>query len=375
MIYFDNAATGGFKPSAVTESVFSAVKYLCANPSRSSHKLAYLAGDCVYKTRSKLSSFFNAVSPSHVVFTKNCTEALNTAILGSNVKGEVLTTVFEHNSVLRPLYYLEKKGDITIKIIEPENGRFITASDVIKNFSSRTKMVIVSGASNVTGEVNEIEKIGAFLKDKNAVYLVDGAQLGGHYPIDVQRFNIDYLCLACHKGLYSIMGLGALIFSSKVKPLPLTMGGTGTETFNLNQPDVYPERLESGTLNLPAICSLEEGLLYLEKNADFIREYLTNLTDYLTVKLCEISGVTVYTRKNPVGITAFSIAGIDSNEVSELLSSKYDIAVRGGFHCAPLTHKFLNTQDSGLVRASICPHNTKREVNALISAIKDISAR
>ena len=108
MIYFDNAATGGFKPSAVTESVFSAVKYLCANPSRSSHKLAYLAGDCVYKTRSKLSSFFNAVSPSHVVFTKNCTEALNTAILGSNVKGEVLTTVFEHNSVLRPLYYLEK---------------------------------------------------------------------------------------------------------------------------------------------------------------------------------------------------------------------------------------------------------------------------
>ena len=373
MIYFDNAATGGFKPASVIETVNGAIKYLCANPGRSAHALSETAFETVYSARKKLAKFFNAPSPSNVIFTKNCTEALNLAILQSGIKGEVLTTTFEHNSVLRPLYYLERRGDITLKIITPENGRNVTSEDVIKNFSPSTSMVVITGASNVTGEVSEIEKIGAFLKDKNAVYLVDGAQAGGHVDINFLDFGIDYLALACHKGLYSIMGLGALIFSNKVTPSPLIYGGTGTEAFSPYQPDFYPEKLESGTLNLPAICSLEEGLNYLNESHDFIASYLENLTDYLCSKLCEINGITVYTRKNPVGITAFSLKNLDSIEASEVLSKRYKIAVRGGFHCAPLTHKFLNTSEGGLIRVSLCPHNTKREVNALISAVKELS--
>ncbi len=373
MIYLDNSATGGFKPASVIDSVGSAVKYLCANPGRSAHKLSSIAFDRIYSSRQKLATYFNAPSPSRVAFTKNCTEALNIAVLGSDLKGEVITSVFEHNSLLRPLHYLENKGDITLKIISPENGRFITKNDIIKNFSTKTSMVAITGASKVTGEASELEKIGAFLKSTKAIYLVDGAQAGGHIPIDFQEFGIDYLALACHKGLYSIMGLGALIFSKKVEPKPLIFGGTGTETFNLSQPSVYPEKLEAGTLNLPAIISLEEGLNYLNSNGNFIGKYLGDLTEYLCQKLCEINGITVYTRKNTVGITAFSIKDYSSQEVSELLSKRYNIAVRGGFHCAPLTHEFLNTKERGLIRVSISPHNTKREVNALISAVKEIS--
>lgn len=373
MIYLDNAATGGFKPSNVIDTAVSVIKYLNANTGRSTHRLAQTASTYVYSCRKRVAEFFGATDPSRVIFTKNCTEALNIAIHGGIKGGRVLTTVFEHNSVLRPLFTLEKQGVIKLDIISPSNKKFITAEDVKNRYSGDVTAVVINASSNVTGASAEVELIGEFLKNKKALYIVDGAQAGGHIPLNVKDFNVDLLALAGHKGLYSIQGIGVLITSTKVDLTPLYQGGTGTESFNPYQPDVYPEKLECGTLNLPAICSLEEGIRYVENNLSYVGSYLEDMTDYLIEKLKIINGVKVYSSKNPVGIVSFSINNLPSSEGAEILSDKYDVAVRGGYHCAPLAHKFLKTDDEGLIRASLSPHNTKRELNALLNAVKEIA--
>ena len=374
MIYLDNAATGGFKPASVTDTAISVIKYLNANVGRSGHRLSKTASDYVYSCRKKLCEFFGAESPSRVIFLKNCTEALNIAIHGGIKGGKVLTSTLEHNSVLRPLFTLEKEGVITLEVLEPENKRFLTANDLSKHYDESVTAVCLNAVSNVTGEKQDIAGIGKFLKDKSALFIVDGAQAGGHIPLNIKELNIDMLAVAGHKGLNSIQGVGALILSSSANPDAVMQGGTGTESFNPFQPDCYPEKLECGTLNLPAICSLEEGVRYAEKNLYYLGTELLSYTDYLVKNLSKIDGVKVYSTKNKFGIVSFSIAGFPSGEVAEILSSKYDIAVRGGYHCAPLVHKMLKTDDDGLVRASVCMHNTKRELNALISAVKEISS-
>lgn len=374
MIYLDNAATGGFKPNSVIETVVSAIKFLNANPGRSGHKLSKTGAGFVYSCRKKLSEFFNNLEPERVIFTKNCSEALNTAILGTYKKNsQVITTCFEHNSVLRPLHTLKEKGLITLKILYPQNGKYITKEDVSRAYTDDTSLVVVNHISNVTGDINDVGEIGDFLKDKDCVFLVDGAQSAGHVNIDMQKLNIDALAIAGHKGLYAIQGSGALIFRNTCEIRSTFQGGTGTESFNLLQPDCYPEKLEVGTLNLPSICSLEEGVRYIESSIDYLSIRLTEMTDYLITRLNTLSNVKVYSIKNPSGIVAFEIKNLSSTEVSEILSDKYDIAVRGGFHCAPLMHKFLNTSSDGLVRVSICPHNTKRDLYSLYDAVKSIS--
>ncbi len=374
MIYFDNAATGGYKPNAVLNKVIYTLKNLNANAGRSGHKLSKLGGQIIYEARRELSSFFNNGQVEKVIFTKNCSEALNTAIYGLVKQGDhVITTVFEHNSVLRPLFTLEQKGVIKLSIISPKNNSFITKSDVENAFQENTKLVVVNHASNVTGTINQIEEIGEFLKDKNATFLVDGAQSAGHIKIDMQKYNIDALSIAGHKGIYGIQGSGALIFNEKTEVIDSFQGGTGTETFNSLQPIFYPERLEYGTLNLPAITSLLEGVKYVKNGLNIISNTLLDYTEILINELKNIEKVKVYSNKNECGIVAFLIDDVPSTEVAEMLSSKYDICVRGGFHCAPLMHKFLESSDSGLVRASLSPHNTKNEIYTLISAVKNMA--
>ena len=372
MIYFDNAATGGYKPYGVTETAINVIKYLNANPGRSGHRLSRTAADLVYSSRKTLSEFFGAKTPANVIFTKNCTEALNTAIHGTALKGgRVITTVFEHNSVLRPLFTLKERGLIDVRVVSPENGFFITAADIEKAFDESVYLVAVTGASNVTGAANDIAGIGEFLRDKNALFLVDGAQAAGHIRLNAQDMNINMLAVAGHKGMMAIAGSGALILN-EADVLPLTEGGTGTESFNPLQPDCYPERLEAGTLNLPAICSLEEGARYLMNNLDYVNKCLTEATEYLINKLSKNPRAKIYSRKNAAGITAFSLSGIPSTDLAEILSNEYDIAVRGGFHCAPLCHKFLKTDEDGLLRVSLAINNTRREINEFIAAIDKI---
>ncbi len=373
MIYLDNAATGGFKPNSVIETAISAIKYLNANPGRSGHRLSKTGTEFIYSARKKVSEFFNNGEIERVIFTKNCSEGLNLAIHGILKKGDhVVTTCFEHNSVLRPLFTLESQGIITLTIVSPENNESITKNDIEKVLQDNTKLVIVNHISNVTGEINDVKSIGKFLKDKKPYFMVDGAQSAGHVKIDMQKLNVDILSVAGHKGLYSIQGSGALIFNKTVDISPTFQGGTGTESFNSFQPDCYPEKLEVGTLNLPAICSLEEGIRYVENSLDYLEIRLTEMTEYLIKRLLSIEKVRIYSKPNPAGIVAFSIENCPSIEASERLSDEFDIAVRGGFHCAPLTHKFLKTEDDGLIRVSISAHNTKRDLFLLISSVKTI---
>ena len=374
MIYFDNAATGGFKPRATTDTATSVLRFLSANPGRSGHRLSLTGAEMVFNTRSILSEYFSA-TPERVIFTKNCTEALNVAIFGSLKEGgHVITTTFEHNSVLRPLFALKNAGLIELDIVEPCQNDDITAK-IEEKIKDNTYLIVATALSNVTGQSLPIAEIGALAKKHGALFIVDGAQGGGHIFLSIKDQSISALALAGHKGLYGIMGSGVLILNDEVDLTPLIYGGTGNESFNLNQPSCYPERLESGTLNLPAIASLYEGVKYIKNNHENFSEHLKNTTKFLIEGLKNVSGIKIYSPINSAGIVSFSLSNLPSAEVADILSSEYDIAVRAGLHCAPLAHKHLNTEQSGLVRASLAVQNSSREIEFFLQAINEISRR
>ena len=370
MIYFDNAATGGFKPRAVTDTAYNVIKYLCANPGRSGHRLSLTGAKGIYDCRISIGEFFNA-TPERVIFTKNCTEALNLAIFGClGNYCHVITTVFEHNSVLRPLTYLHKKGKIKLDIVSPSSKCDLVGA-ILSKITDETGVIVMTALSNVTGEIMPFERVGRIAKEKGITFIVDGAQAGGHIQIDLKKNNISMLALAGHKGLYGIMGSGILVINDNVEIEPLMLGGTGSESFNLNQPRCYPERLESGTVNLPAIFSLNEGVKYIKDNLECFSGKLTEYTAEIIQGL-ESMNIKCYSKPNPAGIVSFLLEDISSDEVADILNSEYDIAVRGGMHCAPLTHKFLSTEKTGLVRASLAVQNTSREISAFLNAVKRI---
>ena len=374
MVYFDNAATGGFKISAVTDAAQTVLKYLCANPGRSGHRLSLAGLNIVNETRDALAQTFNAKS-ERVIFTKNCTEALNMAIFGSlKDGGHVITTIFEHNSVLRPLFTLKDKGLIDLDVVEPQLNKPLNLL-IEEKINPSTYLIVATSVSNVTGYELPIEEIGAVAKKHGILFLVDGAQGGGHVPIDMKKNNISFLALAGHKGLGGIMGSGALIIDDQTDLEPMLFGGTGSETFNLTQPQCYPERLEAGTLNLPAIAALNEGIRHVNKNLKNFSLHILNATKNIIHALKTIPGVDCFSAPNRAGIVAFRLKNLPSSEVADILNSDYDIAVRGGFHCAPLTHKFLSTENEGLVRVSLAVQNSSREVDYFIRAVKEISLR
>ena len=376
MIYFDNAASGGRKPDPVLSAVSAAIK-VCANPGRSGHKLALSCANIVQQARNTLSDFFDGYGFDRVVFTKNCTEALNIAIFGTLKRGDhVILSCMEHNSVLRPLERLKKAGVITYDVcrlrgvgananVEPEDVRAL--------LKPNTRLVAVSTASNVNGAMPPLAKIKAVLP-KHVLFLCDGAQGGGHFPISMRALGADFLALAGHKGLMGIQGSGALLFSERVDPTPVLYGGTGSMSLSLDMPDFFPDALEAGTIAFPAVVSLLEGTRFLRERLSEIKEHLTALTAYLIDGVKELRDYTVYSKPNPCGIVALKHVFLQSEFLSDVLSSKYDIATRGGLHCAPLMHEELGTLDDGLLRVSFSHFSSKKEIDELLFALKNISA-
>ena len=374
MVYFDNAATGGFKSPAAVSAATSVVKYLCANPGRSGHRLSVTGAKIVESARELFAENFGA-SAFRVIFTKNCTEALNTAILGTvKCGGHVVTTVYEHNSVLRPLNYLKSKGLISLSVVAPEKDKDVVSA-IKERITDKTYLIVATMGSNVTGEVFPTEKIGALAKEKGLIFIADGAQTGGHIGVNLKTQNISALCLAGHKALGGIMGSGVLILSDDTEVSPLTFGGTGTDSFSVLQPEDYPEKLEAGTLNLPAIAALLEGFRYVSGNIVRTEKILCEKTGRMIDALSSIDKITCYSAANPLGIVSFSVKDVPSVEIADILNSEYDVAVRGGLHCAPLTHKFLGTEKDGLTRVSLSVHNTANEEDFFISAMHDICER
>lgn len=354
MIYLDNAATSGYKPEGVIRAVGNALRLYSANPGRSGHKLSVAAAEKVYKVREKLSNFFGASGPENVVFTLNCTHSVNLVLKGVLQKNDhLIISNLEHNAVARPAAKLKNIGLITLDTF---NG---LSDDIETELSSlvtpKTKMIFCTHASNVCGKILDIAKIGAFCKEKGILFGVDAAQSAGVLPIDMNKMGIDFLCIAPHKGLYAPMGTGVLIAE---KPLPDTLieGGTGTASLSLVQPEDMPERMESGTINLPGIFGIGAGVGFVESKG---RENIYRHEAALCRKLCndlkKHGRIKVYCDENFFGnyapVVSVNIPGMTSDEVARLLNEK-GVAVRGGYHCAPLAHKTLGTYSGGTVRIS-----------------------
>ena len=368
-IYFDNSATTIFKPKSVRQTLKKMLSL--ANSGRSGHRLSIKSGLLVQKAREKVGNHFG-ISSQNIIFTKNCTEGLNIALLGllKGSKKHVITTPFEHNSVLRPLYELERRGEITLSICKCQN--FVKKEDIEKEITQNTYLVCVTAISNVTGERNDIEGIGKFCKEKGILFLVDFAQMAGHEKIDMQKLNINFLAFSGHKGFLAPQGIGGLCINSSTLPYPILFGGTGSESQNKTQPKNLPERLECGTLSAPLICALGCGIEYVERHFEKHNKKLLKITSYLHKKLRDIDGVKIYSpQKSLSGIVSFNIKDFPSSEVADFLDKKYKICVRSGLHCAPLCHKHFGTDNQGMVRASLSFKNTKNEVDRLVKGVKE----
>lgn len=370
LIYLDNAATGGFKPASVQNAVLASMK-ACANPGRSGHKLSLACAERILACRNLLSDLFGGYGYERVIFTKNCTEALNIALLGTLNEGDhVITTCLEHNSVLRPLFALQKAGRISLSVAPLRDGK-LRAEDIVSLVRSNTALAVVTTASNVTGECPDLKRIRALLPERVRL-VADGAQGGGHLALSLRDMGLDALALAGHKGLHAIQGAGALLLSERFSPRPVLYGGTGSESFNPDMPDFYPDRLESGTLSYPAIASLFEGALFARTHRERGAETLRSLTSLLRKALDGLPNYRAYFSPNDCGIAAFAHKCIPSEELAGILSERFGIAVRGGLHCAPLVHRALGTFPDGLVRASFSSFQSKKEVDALVSALARI---
>lgn len=369
MIYLDNAATSFVKPEEVKNSVYEAIEKYTANPGRSGHKLSQDVGLKIFETRELVKKFFN--SPNHeVIFTKNCSEALNLAIFGLLKNGDhVIITCYEHNSVLRPLEQLKNNGvEITVLFCEMEDVLQNIKNEVRKN----TRLIITNFVSNVTGEICDVKSIGKFCKTNKILYLVDGAQAAGHITVDVENMNIDLFVFAGHKGLFSLTGVGGLVVKNGLKLKPILYGGTGTESGNLSQPITIPEGYEVGTIPTIPIISLNAGLKFLMKNFPKIIKKEEKLSNLLYFSLKKLKFLKIYSKNDSLNVFSFNVENLDCMTVSNILNEKFNICVRAGLHCAPLIHKKLGTENIGAVRVSLDCFNTEKEIKYLVFALKKI---
>lgn len=377
MIYLDNAATTFPKPESVYTAVEKCMREYAANPGRSGHKLALEAARVIFDTRELIADFFRISDPAQVVYTSNCTEALNLAIKGILQPGDhVVTSSMEHNSVLRPLHALHKNG-VSNTVLQCDGKGMLDPQSVKDAIQPNTRMVILTHASNVSGTLMPVEEIGMICRERDVVFLLDAAQTAGVYDIDVEQMHIDMLAVPGHKGLMGLQGTGFLYIGKGLHPEPLREGGTGSQSEEAEQPQIMPDRYESGTLNTPGIAGLGAGLKFIaETGMNKIREHEMHLTQMMLEGLLRIPGVNLYgpvDSQKQAAVIAMNIAGMDSTEAAYLLDSKYGICVRSGMHCAPLAHRTLMSFETGVVRFSFGFFNTKDEITEALDAIREIT--
>lgn len=376
MIYLDNAATTLHKPERVADAVAEAMKTM-GNSSRGTHAGSLGAARTITGVRVKLAKLFGCDDASRVIFTGNATEALNVAINGIVCPGDhVITTDWEHNSVLRPLYRLEKEQGIRLDFIPADRRGSIDYSAFERSLKPGTKAVICTHASNLTGNLMDLAAVGRMARENGSLFIVDASQTAGVFPIDMQELNIDVLCFSGHKGLMGPQGTGGLCIGQGTEIRPWKVGGTGIKTYSHFQPEDYPERLEAGTLNGHGIAGLSAALDFIaETGIAAILEKEKRLADLFYKGVRTIPKVTVYgdysVPKAPV--VALNIGDFDSASVADELSERYGIAVRPGGHCAPRMHLALGTAEQGAVRFSFSWFNTETEVETAVDAVRRIA--
>ncbi len=380
MIYFDNAATSWPKPPGVAEAMVHFLDEVGANPGRSAHRMAVESGRVVYDAREVVAELFNAPDPLRVVFGPNVTEALNLALRGLLRPGDhVVTSSMEHNSVMRPLRALEQHGvEVTVVQCSPEG--FLDPADVVGVVRPNTMMVVLNHASNVVGTLLPVAEVGRICRQHDLLLLVDTAQTGGAYPIDMQADLIDLLAFTGHKSLCGPMGTGGLIVGERVDVArlePLKRGGTGSRSEHEEQPDFLPDMCESGTPNAVGLAGLAAGARWvLAQGVEDIRAHEVALTQRLISGLGEIPDVTVYgglDAELQTATVSFNVAGMEPSEVGLRLDDEYGIMCRVGLHCAPAAHKTLGTFPAGTVRFGLGAFSTTEQVDAVLEAARQLA--
>lgn len=369
MIYFDNAATTYPKPSEVSVEVLDTIMRYGANPGRSGHKLSIAASEKVYATREKVAKLLSYDSPENVVFTQNATYALNLAIKGMICeKCHVITSDAEHNSVLRPLETLKARYGVEYSTFESDGDIETSIKGLVR---SDTKAIISTLTSNVTGKEIPLEILSRISRQLGIPLIVDASQLIGHKRINLKETPCDVLCAPGHKGLFGIQGSGFALISSPLIKNGLAEGGSGTNSMNLSMPEYLPERFEAGTLPTPAICSLGAGIDFIENyGIDRIEEKLNMLTRICSSELRKLHGTEIF--GDTGGIVSFRMKGIAPDILARYLDDE-DICVRAGLHCAPMIHKKLGSEKTGLVRVSFSVFNEESEIFEFIKALKNFS--
>lgn len=360
-MYFDNAATSWPKPWPVVRKVNDAL-LKAGNPGRGSHEAALWSADVIYQAREAVADLFCISNPLQIGFTENATGALNFAI--AQIEGPVITTAMEHNSVLRPCY---AKGMKNLTIIPADSKGDLDLNFFIQQIRRlRPKGVVMTHASNVTGTVYDVARIGAECRKQNILFIVDASQTAGVVPVNMEYLQADMLCFTGHKGLMGPQGTGGIAVREGLKLLlkPLKMGGSGSDSFAKKHPDTMPDAVEAGTMNTHGIAGLLAGVHYVKQcGVDRIWRHEEELADLFRQRIRDIPGIQIYgnPQKPHVGIVSINLPDMDSSECSQVLA-KARFFVRGGSHCAPLAHKALGTEKSGAVRFSFGVMNTREEV-------------
>ncbi len=377
MIYLDNAATTLRKPPQVIDAVVRAMTDM-GNAARGAHSGALEAMRTVYNARVKLAKLFGCPRPDHVVFTANATEALNIAISGILRPGDhVITTSCEHNSVLRPLYRMEAERGVELSFVPADAQGRVDYEDFERLMCPNTRAIVCTHASNLTGNILDITRIGEIAHRHGALLIADASQTAGAIPIDMEAMLISVLCFTGHKGLMGPQGVGGLCICPGVEIAPWKVGGSGIHSYDKQQPAEYPTRLEAGTLNGHGIAGLSAALDFInEVGLDAIEKKEHMLMDRFFQAVSAMEGVTVYgdfTQARRSAIVSLNIRDYDSAAISDELSETYGIATRPGAHCAPRMHQALGTMDQGAVRFSFSWFNTEEDVDAAIQAVQELT--
>lgn len=374
MIYLDNAATSWPKPVCVRQAMNEALCCFGANPGRGGYGMSMRTAEQLYNARKTIARSFGVGDPANVAFVGGCTLALNMVIQGLVKPGQrIVVSSLEHNAVMRPATATGCEVTV-VQVIPGDDDATVNAFDRL--MTPDTAMVVCTHASNVTGEVLPIRRIGALAMERGIPFVVDAAQSAGMLPLDMKKDHVDFLCAPGHKGLYGPMGTGFLCTSGRYALQPVITGGTGSRSLSLVQPMEWPDAMESGTINVPGILGMAAGMRWIQEQGLLcLHEREMVLTGRLYDRLNRIQGIRLYGRKplplRHVPLLSLTVHGLSSEEVAERLA-KSGIAVRAGLHCAPTAHRHLGTLDTGTVRLALSAFTTSAEVDSVCKILGDI---
>ncbi len=379
VIYFDNAATSWPKPPEVIAAMVAFAESVGANPGRSGHRMSIEASRIVYEAREAVAFLIGCTDPLRIVFTKNATEALNIALFGTIRAGDrVIVSGMEHNSVMRPLRFLERQG-VTVSCAASSADGVVDSDDIRNMARSGARAIVINHVSNVTGVIQPLEEIGAVAQEYGALFLVDAAQSCGCIPIDVKKLGIDILCFTGHKSLLGPQGTGGLYVREGVEKeiVPLLRGGSGSRSDSEEQPDFLPDMLEAGTPNTIGIAGLAAGVRYvLDCSVESIRRREMILAKRFLGGAETIQGVTQYGSADPrkrTAVFSFTVDGMSPSETAFLLDERFQIMCRPGLQCAPAAHRTLGTFPQGTVRFSFGPFTREDEIDKALKALEALS--